>query len=234
MLETLLESRSKTAANNFGAAASATVHVVVIVLAAYATAAGATAERGPDATEKIDWVPAVIRRAPPRPSAAVESHAVTERRLPSPSPVSIDIPANLPRVDIPLATIGSRDFDPAGETHSVPPTSGDSGPGIGEADRPYDASEVEFPASAIAGTIRPEYPSALRSSGIEGQVIAQFVVDEKGRAHSQTLRIVSSTNDMFAESVTRSLSRMRFVPARVGGRPVAQLVQQLFVFRLDR
>jgi len=98
----------------------------------------------------------------------------------------------------------------------------------------FDASEVEVQVVAVTSTIRPEYPSSLRSSGVEGQVVAEFVVNEKGRADRESLRIVSSTHKLFADAVTRALPDMRFRPARIGGKPVSQLVQQLFVFRLDR
>jgi TonB family protein len=74
----------------------------------------------------------------------------------------------------------------------------------------------------------------LRSSGTEGQVIAQFVVNEKGRAEQKTFKVIQSTHPLFANAVNQALPQMRFKPAKIGGRPVSQLVQQLFVFKLDR
>ena len=73
-----------------------------------------------------------------------------------------------------------------------------------------------------------------RAAAVEGQVVVQFVVTESGRVDRESIKIVSASNDVFAASVTSSLTRMRFTPARIGNRAVAQLVQQLFVFRLDR
>lgn len=98
----------------------------------------------------------------------------------------------------------------------------------------YNPFEVDVETVAIMGTVRPEYPSALRATGIEGRVVAEFVVDERGRVDRQSFRVVSSTHNLFADAVRRALPRMRFKPARIGDRPVAQLVQQLFVFKLDR
>jgi TonB family protein len=86
----------------------------------------------------------------------------------------------------------------------------------------------------MLGTFRPDYPAPLRSAGIEGQVVVQFVVNEAGRVDRESVRIVSASNDLFAGSVAGALGWMRFTPARIGTRAVAQLVQQLFVFRLDR
>jgi TonB family protein len=97
----------------------------------------------------------------------------------------------------------------------------------------YDASQVET-AVAVIGNEVPDYPPALRSSGIEGSVAAEFVVTESGRADVGSLRIISATNDAFAESIRRALPRMRFRAAKIGNRRVPQLVRQSFVFRLDR
>jgi protein TonB len=98
----------------------------------------------------------------------------------------------------------------------------------------YEPAEVERQVSVIPGSARPQYPAALRSNGIEGEVVAQFVVDEKGRVPESTVKIVSATNELFATSVRVALTRMKFHPAEIGGRAVPQMVQQLFSFRLDR
>jgi TonB family protein len=97
----------------------------------------------------------------------------------------------------------------------------------------YDASEVEAQVAVESG-MRPEYPAALRSSGIEGRVVAQFIVAPDGRTDPGSIRILSATNELFALSVRRALMQSRFRAASIGGRRVPQLVQQLFVFKLDR
>ena len=98
----------------------------------------------------------------------------------------------------------------------------------------FNSFEVDVEVVAIAGTVRPRYPEMLRSSGTQGQVIAQFVVTEKGRADPNTFRVVSSTHQLFSDAVGRALPQMRFNPATIRGKPVSQLVQQLFVFKIDR
>jgi protein TonB len=65
-------------------------------------------------------------------------------------------------------------------------------------------------------------------------VIAEFVVDEQGRAQEGSVRFVRSDNQLFEDAVRVALRRMRFVPAEVGGRKVKQLVQMPFVFTLSR
>jgi protein TonB len=80
----------------------------------------------------------------------------------------------------------------------------------------------------------PEYPARLRAAGVEGEVVAQFVVDARGNAIPNSIRIVSATNDLFSESVRATIPRMKFSPGRLRGKPVQQTVRQLFVFRLSR
>jgi len=76
----------------------------------------------------------------------------------------------------------------------------------------------------------PEYPSQLRSARIEGQVLVQFVVDEKGRAQMNTFKVLRSSDNAFSESVKIAVSETAFHPAEIGGRKVKQLVQQPFKF----
>lgn len=53
-------------------------------------------------------------------------------------------------------------------------------------------SEVEKPVVVLSGTAGPAYPESLRAAGIEGQVMAQFVVDSAGRVELATERTVSA------------------------------------------
>jgi len=84
------------------------------------------------------------------------------------------------------------------------------------------------------GTAGPAFPEMLRAAGVEGQVLAEFVVDSTGAARMDTFRVLSSDHDLFTVAVRRSLERMRFLPAEVGQRRVAQLVHQTFQFTLNR
>jgi protein TonB len=74
----------------------------------------------------------------------------------------------------------------------------------------------------------------LRNAGVEGQVIAEFVVDEQGRAEERSVRFVRGGNPLFEDAVRVALRRMRFISAEIGGRKVKQLVQMPFVFTIAR
>jgi protein TonB len=74
----------------------------------------------------------------------------------------------------------------------------------------------------------------LKSANVEGEVLAQFVVDTTGRADMSTFKVLKSTHDLFTQSVRTALQEMRFVPAEIGGRKVMQMVQQPFTFALSK
>jgi len=230
MLDTLIESRSSRRRNTSGTIAAATAHGLIIVVAAYATATASPAkpETPPD---HLRWVQPMTQHA----SRTAEASHTKPRGAASSQPaiprVSVDIPSHLPSIDIPLRSISSdqETFEVPGRSDEGNASSGT--PGNGRV--AYDATEVESQVAIETG-MRPEYPAQLRASGIEGRVTVEFVVDETGKADASTFRILSATNDLFAQSVKRAVIRSRFRPASIAGKPVAQLVQQLFVFKLDR
>ena len=230
MLRTLIESRRSSARNQAGTAASAAIHLTLIILAAFATAAGAPAESKREPPTKLHWVtpqPASPTRQTPG-APRTTSKASPGRRLPS---ISLAISTSIPSIEIPLGVVRGDEFaapSSGGLTSGDPVMTGSERGNVA-----YDAFEVDKAVAALPG-VAPVYPAALRAAGVEGEVRAQFVVNDHGRADVSSLRILSSTNDQFSEAVRQSLPRMRFVPAQLRGRPVAQTVQQLFSFRLSR
>jgi periplasmic protein TonB len=80
----------------------------------------------------------------------------------------------------------------------------------------------------------PVYPERLRGANIEGQVLVQFVVDERGMAQMSTFKVIKSTDNELTTSVERAVSSMTFFPAEMQGRKVKQLVQQPFRFAPNR
>ena len=96
----------------------------------------------------------------------------------------------------------------------------------------YFEFQVEQPAAFLEGPA-PVYPAALRAQNVNGQVIAQYVVDTTGLPIVSTFKIIESSHPDFTASVREAIGGMRFSPALVGGRRVKQLLQQPFVFRTD-
>jgi TonB family protein len=95
----------------------------------------------------------------------------------------------------------------------------------------YVEFQVERPA-AMMGSISLRYPTLLRSAQVEGRVLASFVVDANGRVDLSTFQVLQSDHQLFTNAVRQALETAQYQPAEVGGRKVAQVVQQPFVFNI--
>ena len=112
------------------------------------------------------------------------------------------------------------------------PMSAAKAAGLPANQRAYFEFQVEKPASRAQGSANPKYPEILKTAGVEGEVLAQYVVDETGMPMPGTLKNLKSTHALFVQAIKDALPDMRFVAAEVGGRKVKQLVQQPFVFTI--
>ena len=92
--------------------------------------------------------------------------------------------------------------------------------------------DVDSAAERAADAEVPPYPGSLLRQGIEGLTMVQFVVDSTGMVDLRSFKEIRATHPLFTLSVYSALSRMRYRPASIGGRPVRQLVQQEFRFRI--
>ncbi len=153
----------------------------------------------------------------------------------------VNIPTTIPTIDLSAKITNEDDFSGRG-------TRGGSSTGVGgssgtkegaaggstvDTNRSYAEFEVERQVRAISGTA-VDYPESMRSSGAEGQVLAEFVVNENGRVVTSSFKVLESSNSSFTQAVRNALSRMRFQPAQIGSTKVSQVVQQAFVFKLSR
>ena len=92
--------------------------------------------------------------------------------------------------------------------------------------------EVDSTVMRYPGSAAPAYPPALLARRVEGSVLVQYIVDATGRPDSASLRVLYASHAEFAKAVRHAIPLMRFRPAYVASRPVAQLVEQPFSFRL--
>ena len=228
MLETLLESKSKRERSAGGAIVSVTAHTALIAAALYATAQARV-----QPAEFAETVRAVYFPHDPLPDHSASptmSHRDFEgHRLVFVAP-NVDI--KVPSVDISDVVSKPGDFNPA-TTRSSESNGGEES-AQSSSGAPFRADQVERQVGVIPGSAAPRYPEVLRSSGVEGRVVAEFVVDELGRAEEGSVRFVRSDNQLFEDAVRVALRRMRFIAAEVGGVKVRQLVQMPFVFTLSR
>lgn len=99
-------------------------------------------------------------------------------------------------------------------------------------DTVFSVLEVDEMVERYDGSAAPAYPPDLLAMGTEGSVQAMYVVDTTGRVDTVTIRVLRSDDQRFTQSVRTALGAMRFRPAKRAGKPVRQLVEQKFTFRI--
>ncbi len=228
MLRTLLETRRPASRDRGGAALSVVVHAGVIAATVAATAT-ADAHVAPVRPQSVIFT-AEPPTHPPTTIAAPAHTSTSTTTVTSPSVpvISVEVPSTLPDIGsvTTVAMPSTEPWTPAGNLSSTT-TSGTPGNGI------WSEHTVEKPVIALGDTPRPRYPELLRSAGVEGEVLAQFVVDTTGRVEVGSLRVLRSSHALFTQAIERVIPLARFVPAEAGGRRVRQLVQQPFSFAIQ-
>jgi protein TonB len=236
MFNQLLESKPHHQKMAGGTLFSVGLHTALIAAAVVVTAKAGIAD---DKTkqEKIQFVE-MKKEPPPKPKEPPPPPPKEVLKAPPPKGFQVlrapvEIPIKIPEIDLSKKVTNEEDFSGKGVKGGI--AQGVAG-GTPQrvSDQPYFEFQVEKPVQQIPGTGVPRYPDALRSSGVEGEVQAQFVVDENGKAEPNSFKVLKATNDLFASAVRSALPQMRFYAAEVGGHKVKQLVQQSFQFKLDR
>lgn len=113
--------------------------------------------------------------------------------------------------------------DPITQQSQLPVVSNDS---------VYSILTVDETAARMEGSAAPIYPAELMKESIEGAVIVRYVIDSTGHAEPGSLEVRSSSHPLFTKAVRDALPGMRFSAAIVDGRPVRELVEQSFAFRI--
>jgi protein TonB len=233
MFNQLIESKAKRQKMAGGTMFSLVLHTVLISGAVYATAKAGVKDDKAKA-EKIQFVemkkepPKVPDKAPPPKEVVVKPPPPKGFQVLR-APLRIDI--KIPEIDLTKAITNESDFSGKGVKGGT--GSGVVG-GIANTNQTYFEFQVEKPAEMLAESPKPKYPSVLESSGIAGEVQAQFVVSSAGKADMDSFKVLKSTNELFTQAVKNVLPRMKFSPAMIGGKAVNQLVQQSFQFAVPR
>jgi protein TonB len=238
MFNNLLESKPKKEKRGGGTVTSIVLHSIVVGLAVYATANAAIQNEKPR-QEKIDFVetpkdeppPPKDEPPPPPPPDIVAAPPPPKGFQVLTAPV--EIPDVIPDIDLSKKVTDENDFSGKGVAGGVA-KGVEGGKAVVQSDQPYFEFQVEKPVVPAPGSTSPRYPDMLRQAGVEGEVLAQFVVDTTGRAEAGSLKILKSSHDLFVQSVKNALPQMKFIPAEVGGRKVKQLVQQPFTFSISK
>ena len=238
MFDNLIESKAKKQRRAGGMVFSAVLHVALISLAVYGTLQAKEQLEKPKA-EKVEFVEMKKKDEPPPPKEEPKPPP-PDVVMKAPPPkgfqvltAPIKIPDVLPDIDLSKKVTNEEDFSGKGVAGGIAKgvVGGTPQP---VSDQPYFEFQVEKTVAATPGNAPPRYPDMLRSANVEGEVLAQFVVDTTGRAEMNTFKVLKSSHDLFTNSVKSALANMKFYPAEVGGRKVKQLVQMPFVFSLNK
>ncbi len=130
--------------------------------------------------------------------------------------------------------IADQTAPPASGSAATTASKASAKPQVVNPDQPYFEFQVEKQVQTAAGSKLPKYPAAMKSARVEGEVLAQFVVDTTGVADMRTFKVLKSTREEFVDAVMEGLAEMRFTPAEIGGHKVKQLVQQPFTFGISK
>jgi TonB family protein len=77
----------------------------------------------------------------------------------------------------------------------------------------------------IKETIERFYPSTLRSAGVAGTAMVQFVVQPDGRVDLTTIKSISASDPLFATASILVAERFLFRPGERNGKPVRVMIQ---------
>ena len=97
----------------------------------------------------------------------------------------------------------------------------------------FSPSLVDEPPAPLSCP-EPIFPRALRAARIEGDVVAELVIDREGRVDPATITIVESSHEEFRRAVIAMYhdARCVFRPGLVAGQRVSVLVRQSVAFRI--
>ena len=233
MLNNLLESKPQKQRTTGGLVFSVVWHAAIIVLAVEATLHAN--EKLKKADEKIAFVE-VKKDEPPPPKEKPPENVTVAPPPPQGFQVltaPVNIPDVLPEIDLSKKLTNEADFSgkgvAGGRADGVK-----GGVAVVDNNQTYFEFQVEKAVMPAPGSPAPRYPEILKSAGVEGEVLASFVVDTLGRAEVSSFKVIKASHELFTSAVRNALPNFRFLPAEVGGRKVKQLVQQPFVFAIQK
>src|SRR6476469_7798861 len=236
MFNNLIESKPKKQRTTGGLIFSAVMHAILGTAAVYGTLQAKEQLEKPK-QEKVEFVEIKKKEEPPPPKEVPPPPKDVVMAPPPPKgfqvlAAPVKVPDVLPDIDLNKKVTDGADFSGKG-------VAGGTSKGVVggtapvNADQPYFEFQVEKQVSQVPG-VTPRYPEMLKSANVEGEVLAQFVVDTTGRAEMGTFKVLKSSHELFTQAVKNALVNMRFYPAEIGGRKVKQMVQQPFTFSLTK
>jgi len=217
---TLLESTRRTTLHVVGAELLG-VSLYAALVAVAIVGAGALNRIAPTPLidEAVSFLAPLRQSAPPPMQESIQFIGLGQL-------TSVSIPVMNTAADgktpVPRGSLG----DVAGEALELPNASSDS-------EKAYSEIEVDSTVALDPSAEGPQYPPALLKAGVQGVVYARFIVDTVGHVDTATMVVLDKPHPDFVAAVRTALVNMKYRPAILRGRAVAQLVEQPFVFRIQ-
>lgn len=94
-----------------------------------------------------------------------------------------------------------------------------------------DTTEQRVPPRWLSGP-EPKYPVHLRNSGVQGQVVMEYVVGCNGDVRRESVVVLSFTHEDLVKPALTTVVGAKFAPALIDGRPVAVRTKQSVRFTI--
>src|SRR4029078_12939409 len=183
MFDNLTESKAKNQKRAGGFMMSAGLHTVLITGAIYGTLQAKEQLEKPKA-EKVEFVEMKKKDEPPPPKEAPKPPP-RDVIMKAPPPkgfqvltAPIKIPDVLPDIDLSKKVTNEDDFTGKGVAGGIA-KGGVGGPPQPVNDQPYFEFQVEKQVAPMPNNAGPRYPDMLRSENVEGELLAQLVLDTR-------------------------------------------------------
>jgi periplasmic protein TonB len=232
MFTVLLESKAVVKRPLGGSLVSAAGHAAAVAALVVATMRGSVAAAPETPQERHVYVPVTPAETPVPPMRDRVSSASPTDVAPlgtTAIAMTLDISVGIPPIDLSRSLEGVEETLRTGARGRPDGIGGGTGTLAASVNGVYTDATVDKPVVLQVGA-SPRYPEMLRSAGVSGSVLVEFVVDTLGRVEAGTTTWVSTDHELLSAAVRAVLPGYRFLPAEAQGRKVRQLVRVPFKF----
>ena len=178
--------------------------------------------------------PPAPQESPREPVQPVEVRPLPEQAAPAESEIESGAVTGLPGIEgtIPGLRPGVPWGVPWGEG-TGPPGNGGEGASEGVAPAPFEPVPLspDMRPPGIVHRVRPEYPAIALRARLEGHVVLQAVVGERGDV--EDVEVLRASSEVFAAPAIEAVRHWRYRPALQNGRPVRVYFTVRVDFRLE-
>ncbi len=175
-----------------------------------------------------------VRKEPPKP---VQKKVVKQEKIEEVKPVfGVTKDSLAPAADTGIGVRVGNTLMKEQEKEYTPPekVKAFAGEQIEERKEAKPAPLPAFQLSALPvykSKVNPKYPEELKSEELEGEVILEVTISEKGEVLE--VKVKASDHDLFTRSAVAAMKQTRFTPALKNGMPVPARIDIPIKFMLD-